>query len=117
MDTEPLIEILILNLRPGKRDEFSRLYSNSSLPLQKKWNIEVIAHGPSYHDENSYYVIRSFRDLKERQVQQESFSASDEWQKGPRNSILTLVENMATVVVPKSGMEEWVKQVNSVATA
>jgi hypothetical protein len=117
MDTDPLIEILILNLRPGKRDEFNRLYSNSSIPLQKKWNIDVIAHGPSFHDENSYFVVRSFRDLKERKDQTENFSASDEWQKGPRNSILTLIESMSSIVTPKSGMEEWLKNINSEVTA
>ena len=31
-----MIEILILNLRPGTRDEFHQLYVKESLPLQKK---------------------------------------------------------------------------------
>ena len=56
-----MIEILILNLRPGTRDEFHQLYVKESLPLQKKWNINVVANGPSLHDDNSYYVIRSFK--------------------------------------------------------
>ena len=56
MDNLPLykfsvmIEILILNLRPGTRDEFHQLYVKESLPLQKKWDINVVANGPSLHE-------------------------------------------------------------------
>ena len=48
------IEIRSLNLKPGKRDEFHRLYIEQVLPLLKRWNFDVVAHGPSLHDENSY---------------------------------------------------------------
>ena len=61
-----MIEILTLNLRPGTREKFRQLYTAESLPLQKKWNIEVIAHGPSLIDENSYYVVRSFESPEDR---------------------------------------------------
>jgi hypothetical protein len=30
-----------------------------ALPLLKKWKFNVVAHGPSQHDENSYFVIRA----------------------------------------------------------
>ena len=42
------------------REEFQRLYAEEALPLLKRWNFDVVAHGPSPHDENSYYVIRRF---------------------------------------------------------
>lgn len=54
----PIIEIRTLNLKPGTRDEFHRLYIEEALPLLKRWNFDVAAHGPSLHDENTYYVIR-----------------------------------------------------------
>ncbi len=79
-----MIEILTLNLKPGTRDKFHQLYQTESLPLQKKWNIELIAFGPSLHDENSYYVFRSFKSLEDRQKSLDDFYSSDDWQKGPR---------------------------------
>ncbi len=111
-----MIEILILNLRPGTRDEFHQLYVKESIPLQKKWNIEVVAHGPSLHDDNGYYVVRSFKSLDDRERLQNSFYNSDDWQKGPRTAILSKAEHMATVVVSDEAMQQWVSSVR-IATA
>jgi len=105
-----MIEILILNLRPGTREEFHQLYMKESLPLQKKWNIEVVAHGPSLHDDNSYYVIRSFNNLEDREKMQNAFYNSDDWQKGPRTAILAKTEHFATIVVQQEALEEWINR-------
>ena len=101
-----MIEILILNLRPGTRDEFHQLYEKESLPLQRKWNLEVVAHGPSLHDDNSYYVIRSFKSLEERDKLQNAFYNSDDWQKGPRTAILSNTEHLATIVVADETLQQ-----------
>ena len=41
-----LIEIRSLNLKPGRREEFQRLYLEEALPLLKRWNFDVVAYGP-----------------------------------------------------------------------
>jgi len=102
-----MIEILTLNLKPGTREQFHQLYLTGSLPLQKKWKIEVLAYGPSLHDENSYYVIRSFKSLEDRQKTEDAFYSSDEWQKGPRIAILALIENYATIVISAETFKGW----------
>jgi hypothetical protein len=78
-----MIEILTLNLKPETRDKFHQLYIAESLPLQKKWKIEVVSHGPSLHDENSYYVIRSFKSLEDRQKLKTLFTAAMTGRKVP----------------------------------
>ena len=102
-----MIEILTLNLKPGIRDKFHQLYLAESLPLQKKWKIEVVAYGPSRHDENSYYVIRSFKSLEDRQKTEDAFYNSDDWRKGPRTAMLDLIENYATIVISAETFKEW----------
>jgi len=102
-----MIEILTLNLRPGTREKFRQLYSAESLPLQKKWNIDVIAHGPSLLDENSYYVIRSFESPEDRKKKQDAFSNSDDWQKGPRTAVLGMIDNIAAIAVPAETFTGW----------
>jgi hypothetical protein len=106
-DQGTIIEILSLNLKPGKRDEFHELYLKESLPLQKKWKIEVVAHGPSLHDETSYYAIRSFKSLEVRQKAQDAFYSSDDWQKGPRTAMLALIENYTTIVISEEIFKGW----------
>ena len=51
------VEFRSLNIKPDKREEFHRLYLQESLPLLKRWNIDVVAYNPSLHDENTYYVF------------------------------------------------------------
>ena len=80
------IEIRSFNLKPGSRDEFHRLYIEKALPLLKRWNFDVVAHGPSLHDENSYYVIRRFDSLAQREQMEDTYYASDDWRQGPREA-------------------------------
>jgi hypothetical protein len=101
-----VIEILTIDLKPGRRDEFHQLYVSEALPLLKKWNFEVLAHGPSPHDENSYYVFRQFESLEERQRSEDAFYSSDDWQKGPRSRMLALADHFAYAVVSATTLIE-----------
>jgi len=92
------IEIRALTLKPRTRDKFHRLYIEEALPLLKRWKFDVVAHGPSLHDENSYYVIRRFNSLAQRDEMEDAYYASDDWQKGPREAILALIENYTDIV-------------------
>jgi hypothetical protein len=94
-----LIEIRSISLMPGKREEFHRLYVEEALPLLKRWNFDVVAHGPSLHDENSYFVIRRFDSLAQREQMEEAYYGSDDWRQGPREAILALMEIYADIVV------------------
>ena len=103
-----MFEILILNLLPGTRDRFHQIYISESLPIQRKWNINVVAHGPSMHDENSYWVIRKFKSLEDRQKSEDTFYESDDWRKGPRATLLGLIGSSAYIVVTKDGVKKWI---------
>jgi hypothetical protein len=94
-----IIEIRSINLKPGDREEFHRLYREKALPLLKRWNFDVVAHGPSLHDENSYYVIRRYDSLTLREQMEDAYYASDDWRKGPREAIMALMESYADVVL------------------
>ena len=67
--------------------------------MLKRWKVDVVAFGPSPHDENSYYLIRAYKNLEDRQTSQDAFYGSDEWRKGPREEIVGLMENYTTVVI------------------
>ncbi|HEX9840853.1 MAG TPA: hypothetical protein VGA72_16000 [Anaerolineales bacterium] len=73
------IEIRSIILKPGTREEFHHLYIEDAFPLLKRWNFDVVAHGPSLHNENMYYVIRRFDSLVQREEIEDAHYASDEW--------------------------------------
>ena len=53
------VEIRSYNLKPGTRAEFNRVASAESIPMLKRWGVDVVAFGPSPHDSDTYYLIRA----------------------------------------------------------
>lgn len=67
--------------------------------MLQRWQVDVVAYGPSPHDADSYYLIRAYASLEAREQSQDAFYGSAEWREGPRESILALIENYTSVVL------------------
>ena len=93
------IEIRSYNLKNGTHDEFHRLFIEEAFPMLKRWNVDVVAFGPSLHDENSYYLIRRYDSLAHRAESEDAFYGSDEWRQGPREAIIALIETYTEIVL------------------
>ena len=93
------VEVRSYNLKPGSRERFHRLMIQQALPMLARWQADVVACAPSPHDDDSYYLIRAYRDLAERQASQDAFYGSDEWRQGPRGEILALIESYTSIVL------------------
>lgn len=93
------VEIRSYSLKPGTRAAFDRLMSEQALPMLQRWKVDVVACGPSPHDDDSYYLIRAYDDLAHRQASQDAFYGSDEWRNGPREAILAPIESFTSVVL------------------
>jgi ketosteroid isomerase-like protein len=93
------VEIRSYNLKPGTRDRFHRLVESDAMPLLRRARIDVVSYGPSLHDADSYYLMRSFASVDDRQRTEDAFYGSAEWRDGPREAILACIENYTTVVV------------------
>jgi hypothetical protein len=94
-----LIEIRTLTLQLYTRDQFHQLFIEKALPLLQRWNFDVVAYGPSLHDENTYYVIRRYDTLIQREEMEDAYYASDDWRKGPRETMLALIESYTDIVL------------------
>jgi hypothetical protein len=93
------VEIRSYNLKPGTRAQFDRAMTNEAVPMLLRWQVDVVSWGPSPHDEDSYYLIRSYASLAERQDSQDRFYGSDEWRQGPREGIVGLIDSYTSVVI------------------
>jgi NIPSNAP len=94
-----LVEIRAYNLKPGTRDEFHRLVTEQSLPMLRRWGVDVVTFGPSPHDDHSYFLIRAYESLDERQRSQDAFYGSDEWRRGPREAIVSRIDSDTSIVI------------------
>ena len=94
-----MVEIRSYNLKPGTRDRFHQLFLKEALPMLNRWKVEVVAYGPSLHDKDSYFLMRAFQGIDERQKSENAFYGSDEWIKGPRERVLADIDSYTTIVV------------------
>lgn len=93
------VEFRAYTLKPGGRAEFHRLVTDVCLPMLRRQGIDVVTFGPSLHDETSYYLVRAFSDLADRQRKEDAFYGSEEWRQGPRERILALIDGYSTAVL------------------
>jgi ketosteroid isomerase-like protein len=98
-ETDRVVEIRGYNLKPGTRERFHQRFVNEALPMLERWHVDVVAYGPSLHDEDSYFLARSFPGVEERQRAEDAFYGSDEWRQGPREAVLADIVSYTTVVV------------------
>ena len=97
--TSRVVEIRSYNLKPGTRDRFHQLFLREALPMLRRWKVDVVAYGPSLHDSDTYYLMRAYSSVEERQRSEDAFYGSDEWKKGPREAILAGIDSYATTVI------------------
>jgi hypothetical protein len=94
-----VLEIRSYNLKPGVRDRFQKRFVEESLPLLKKYKVDVVAYGPSLNDSDSWFLMRSYASLEGRQQSEDAFYGSDDWKKGPREAVMADIESYTTVVI------------------
>ncbi|HEY9489773.1 MAG TPA: NIPSNAP family protein, partial [Chryseosolibacter sp.] len=94
-----LFEIRSYNLKPGTREEFHRLFLEEAFAMLQRWNVDVVAYGPSLHDQDSYFLMRRYDSLARREESEDAFYGSDEWKQGPRELIIALIENYTEIVL------------------
>ena len=94
-----MVEIRTYKLKKDTRKVYEKVFTEQSLPMLKRWNVDVIDYGFSLDDEETFYLIRGYKDLEDRQKSQDAFYGSDEWKKGPREAILACIENYNSMII------------------
>ena len=94
-----ILEIRSYQLKPDTGAEFHRLFLEQAFPMLKRWNVDVVGYGPSLHDPDSYYLMRRYDNLAQREETESAFYGSDEWRQGPREAILALIETYTEIVL------------------
>ena len=95
-----VVEVRSYNLKPGTRDRFQETFLKEALPMLKRWKVDVVAYGPSRHDTDSWFLMRAFDSVDERQKDEDAFYGSEEWKQGPRERILADIVSYTTIVIP-----------------
>ena len=94
-----LIEIRSYQLKLGTAAQFHNTAALTVVPMLREWGMDVIAFGPSVHEPDTYFLVRAYDDLADRNAQQEAFYGSALWRDGPRESIVSRIESYLSTVL------------------
>ncbi|WP_394834327.1 NIPSNAP family protein [Pendulispora rubella] len=99
-----VLEIRTYRLRSGRGERFHQIFREQAVPLLRRYGITVVDFGPSLINEadepgEGYFLMRAFPSLERREALEGAFYGSDEWRKGPRPEVLSLIENYHTTVI------------------
>jgi hypothetical protein len=94
-----IVEIRTYQLKAGSGPKFHDLVLKQSVPLLRQWGMDVVAFGPSVHDPDTYFLMRSYHDLEHLHASQEAFYSTEAWRKGPREPIIELIQSDSNAVL------------------
>jgi hypothetical protein len=93
-----VVEVRIYRLMKGSGDRFHQLVHEQSIPMVKASGHEVLAYGPSCVDSDVYFLMRAYISIDRMRADQNAFYESDAWRNGPREAIVSLIEEQSEVV-------------------
>lgn len=95
-----VLEIRMFTVQPGRIEEFSRLSHESTVPMMRRWGIEVLSYGPMLNTEDGYVLVRAFDSEEDRVAVQERFYASAEWTDTYDKPVMEMIADYRTAVLP-----------------
>ncbi len=93
-----ITEIRVYKLKENSAAHFYKVFMEQSLPMMKRWEINIVDFGFSLIDDHSFYLIRNYESLDQRKESQDAFYGSDEWKNGPENEIMSCIDTYNTLI-------------------
>ena len=84
-----LIEIRSYKLKAGEAAAFHDAVLTTVMPMLRE-AMDVVAHGPSAHEPDTYFLVRAYADLADLEAQQGAFYGSDAWRNYMRRATNTI---------------------------
>ena len=67
--------------------------------MLERHGTDVVAARQSFDRTNTYYLIRAYASIAERDASQAAFYGGAAWKEGPREAILACIDSYTTIVV------------------
>ena len=93
-----ITETRIYKLKENSSENFTEVFTEQSLPMMKRWKINVVDYGFSLIDKESFYLIRNYESVEQCKESQNAFYGSDEWINGPEKEIMNCIDTYNTIV-------------------
>ncbi len=94
-----LLEIRTYRLRPGTVAAFHSVMHNLAAPMLRREGMDVVAYGSSNHEEETYFLVRSYKDRAALESEQGRFYGSAEWREGPRPELVDKIDTYVNTLL------------------
>ncbi len=74
-----IVEVRSYRIKPGRREEFIRLFESRAIPALREYGMQVVGPMLDVENPNKFVFLRSFPSLEERDRMKEAFYGSDLW--------------------------------------
>jgi hypothetical protein len=94
-----ITEIRIYKLKVNSSDQFLKVFTEQSLPMMQRWEVNVVDYGFSLVDKDCFYLIRNYDNIEERKRSRDAFYERLEWINGPKKEIMNCIDTYNTTGV------------------
>ena len=94
-----LLEIRTYRLKPGTVDAFHDAVNTKAVPMLLEKGMDVVAYGRSDHEEETYFLVRSYASREALDREQAEFYGSEDWKLGPRSELVDRIETYMNTLI------------------
>jgi len=103
-----IVEMRTYKLKPGKRDEFIRIFRTRSMPAHDEIGVKILGPFLSLEDPDTFFFMRGFPDLASREPMKAQFYEGDLWKNELENVLMPMIEKYEVVLVEDpDGLIHW----------
>src|SRR5947208_15198662 len=103
-----IIEMRTYKTKPGLRTEFLEIFETKSLPAHQKIGMKILGPFLSVEDNDTFFFMRAFPDLKRREAMKALFYEGGLWKEELEQKLMPMIEKYEVVVVEtKNGLGDW----------
>ena len=94
-----IVEMRTYKLKPGKRDEFLRIFQTRSIPAHAEIGMKILGPFLSLEDPDTFFFMRGFPDLASREPMKARFYEGDLWKNELESLLMPMIEKYDVVLV------------------
>jgi NIPSNAP len=94
-----IIEMRTYKTKPGKRDDFLKIFRSKSVPAHTEIGMKIIGPFLSVEDPDTFFFMRGFPDMASREPMKAKFYEGKLWKSELEDILLPMLEKYEVVVV------------------
>ncbi len=97
-----IVEVRSYRIKPGKREEFIKLFETRAIPAQRTYGMKVTGPFLDVENPNKFVFLRSFPSIEERERMRDAFYGGELWKNELEHLAMPLLESYDVILCEAS---------------